>query len=577
MVFLERSDIIFLMSKNHFSKFNLPLFLLLFLLIFLLVPTMSSAQSLSQKVNFTIDPAYDLAGRKELTATLIKITNRLYFYADENWWNKLDETKKREIDEKIYLLATEFEYKIYPNLTNTFGFEPKPGIDGDERITVLIHPMKKEAGGYIKTDDFYPKILSPKSNEREMFYLNTQYIDQPATKSFLAHEFMHLITFNQKEKLKNLEEKIWLAEAYSEYAISFLGYDQPFEGSNLERRVKDFLRNPSDSLTEWKNEAPDYGLVNLFIQYLSDHYGQEVLIESLKSNKIGIDSINFALKKLGFNSDFAKIFQDWTITLLVNDCALGKNYCYLKENLKNLKITPTIYYLPSRTESVLSTFHNISGWSGNWQKILGGNNNLFLEFDGQEGIPIEVPYLLCEDVGKCQVQFLDLNDKNDGQILISNFQNYISLILIPQVHSTTGGAFSWKVSRKKEIEEDGELKAKLLSRIEELKKEIARVQAQIDAILSKKIGTCTFFENNLYFGMLNNPQVRCLQEFLKSQGPEVYPEGLITGNFLSLTRQAVIRFQEKYADEILKPLNLDKGTGFFGSLTRAKANQLLGF
>jgi hypothetical protein len=545
---------------------------------------MAWADYLGQKVNFFVDPTHDLQGREQISATLIKVTNKLYFYADDNWWNKLDFSKREEIDGKIYNLSTEFEYKIYPNLTNTFSFEPKPGIDGDERITVLIKPMKKEAGGYIKTGDFYPRILSPKSNEREMLYLNGKYIDHPLARSFLAHEFMHLITFNQKDKLQNLEEEIWLNEAYSEYAITFLGYDQQFEGSNLQKRVQDFLKNPSDSLTEWKNEAPDYGLVNLFSQYLVDHYGKEILVEALKSDKVGIESINFALKKLGFNFDLAKVFRDWTIAVLVNNCNLGKDYCYLKENLKNLKITPPIYYLPLRAESVLSTFHNVSGWSGNWQKILGGGSTLFLEFDGKEGIPFQVPYLLCDKTEKCQLQFLELNDKNDGQILIQNFQSYNSLILIPQIPLTTGGSFSWKVSSKEKTEEDLELKAKLLVQIEELKRQIAEYQAKIAALSSTKKEPGSFsckepgsFDNNLYFEMRNNQEVVCLQEFLKAQGPEIYPEGLVTGNFLSLTRAAVIRFQEKYVSEILLPLGLEKGTGLFGPLSRTKANEILGY
>ena len=87
---------------------------------------------------------------------------------------------------------------------------------------------------------------------------------------------------------------------------------------------------------------------------------------------------------------------------------------------------------------------------------------------------------------------------------------------------------------------------------------------------------CQKFERDLYYGMRENPEVRCLQEFLKNQGPEIYPEGLVTGNFLTLTQTALIRFQEKYAEEILKPLNLEKGTGYAGQMTRVKINELLG-
>lgn len=76
--------------------------------------------------------------------------------------------------------------------------------------------------------------------------------------------------------------------------------------------------------------------------------------------------------------------------------------------------------------------------------------------------------------------------------------------------------------------------------------------------------------------MMDSQDVRCLQQFLINQGSNIYPEGLITGNFLTLTQTAVIRFQEKYASEILKPLGMERGTGFVGAMTRAKINQLLG-
>ena len=116
----------------------------------------------------------------------------------------------------------------------------------------------------------------------------------------------------------------------------------------------------------------------------------------------------------------------------------------------------------------------------------------------------------------------------------------------------------------------------ILAQIDLLQREIARVQARINAILGKGDGvfSCSSINNNLYFG-LTSQEVRCLQHFLKSQDPEIYPQGLLTGYFGHLTEAAVIRFQERYAEEILTPINLEKGTGFVGEMTREKINELI--
>ena len=119
--------------------------------------------------------------------------------------------------------------------------------------------------------------------------------------------------------------------------------------------------------------------------------------------------------------------------------------------------------------------------------------------------------------------------------------------------------------------------------VEELKSEIVRITALIAQLQSQlaqllaipEIPAGYKFEKTLRYGQKSD-DVKYLQIFLKVQGPEIYPEGLTTGYFGTLTKAAVIKFQEKYASEILTPLGLEKGTGFVGEKTRTKINQLLG-
>lgn len=556
-------------------------------IVFLSLPVFVSADYIGQRVTFFVDPSYDTEGRNQITATLREINSQAYFYVDNSWWDSLDYTGREELVDSLKSLGQEFEEKIYPVLTSTFGSEWSAGIDNDRRITVLIHSMGGEAKGYFNAADEYPTAQAPTSNEREMVYLNAGNIVSPLAKSFLAHEFVHLITFNQKEKIQGVFEETWLNEARAEYAPSLLGYDSEYEGSYLEKRVKNFLENPYDSLTEWRNRIDDYGVANVFVQYLLDHYGKEILVDSLSSEKVGIESLNYALKKNGFGEDFSLIFTQWTIAVLVNDPNLGEKYSYFNPDLQYFHVTPRINFLPFVPESTLSITEMTFNWAGNWHKIVGGKGTLTLEFNGSNEVDFQVPYVVCDE--KCSISVLNLDENQDGQLILSDFgKTYTSLTIIPSIQTKISGfdgfessfPFSWTATivEKTEGEKEAELIQELLVQIDFLQKEIAKIQAQINAILAERgqLVSCQKFENNLYYGLVDNLEVKCLQEFLKAQGPEIYPEGLVTGNFLSLTQGAVIRFQEKYSADILAPLGLEEGTGFLGQKTRVKINQILG-
>lgn len=130
-----------------------------------------------------------------------------------------------------------------------------------------------------------------------------------------------------------------------------------------------------------------------------------------------------------------------------------------------------------------------------------------------------------------------------------------------------------------EIVEDEVVITKPISEmtVTELKAEIVRIGAliaELQAELLKMIGGEGQITMNLKLGD-SNSEVELLQTWL-SKDTEVYPEGIVSGWFGPLTKAAVIRFQEKYFDEVLAPWNFTAGTGYVGSTTRAQLNALYG-
>jgi len=101
-------------------------------------------------------------------------------------------------------------------------------------------------------------------------------------------------------------------------------------------------------------------------------------------------------------------------------------------------------------------------------------------------------------------------------------------------------------------------------------------------VLAASIADCAgvAFTGNLKKGTVGQ-EVKCLQIVLNLNPATVIAKvgagspGKETNEFGKLTSAAVINFQQKYTAEILKPVNLKKGNGFVGKLTRSKLNQIL--
>ena len=558
-------------------------FIFVLVWIILIFPVFAFADNQGQLKTFFVNEDYDFQSRQKIPAVLELASQKAYFYVDQQWYKDLNAEDKLSVDKNLKVLGNEFDQKIYPTLTKTYGTEWTPGIDNDAHVTILFQQMKGRAAGYFRSKDEFKTIQAPQSNQREMIYINAVYLPYDIAKSYIAHEFTHLITFNQKDRLRGISEETWLNELRADYSPTLMGYDSEYQGSNLQQRVKEFILSPSNSLTEWGSQEADYGVVNLFGQYLVEHYGIKTLVDSLHSKEAGIPSLNEAFRKEGYSKDFSQVFTDWTLALFLNNCSLGQQYCFENKNLANLRVAPSLIFLPSTQMTSVSLNYAIKPWAGHWYRIMGGKGNLTVDFKSSDlKANFEIPYVLCNDTQSCIVKFLKIDQNKVGQISLQDFGNkWTSLTLVPSVQTKIQGFDGWESFTRFSIRASMEFqseKNKLIQALENqiavLKAEIAKVQAQITAILKKRI-SLKGLNQNLYFGETGE-QVRYLQEFLKSQGKDVYPEGLVSGFFGPLTKKAVVRFQEKYASEILTPLGLNYGTGFVGQRTRSAINRLLG-
>lgn len=385
---------------------------------FVLTPH-ASADGIGEARTFFVNPKYDDFSRTIIGATLRYVSNRAYFYVDDSYWNEMDLLSRNLLTVNMQELARQFDDVIYPKETQFWGSEPNPGIDGDARITILLENLNPGNGGYFETANLFPRKVVESSNEREMIAVSAESLGGLA-KSFLAHEFQHLISFNQKELLRNTSEDIWLNELRSEYSVTLVGYNDVFDASSLERRLDTFLSDTSDSLTEWPNVPLDYAHVIMFGEYLAEQFGPQILSETLRTDRSGIDSLNNYFLSKGLSDRFSSVFGSWLAADFLNNASLNEDLGYQKQGLNDFRISPKQYALSYPEKYQLN--HSAKPWEGSWHQLnllnVPEGKSLKVDFNGESGFKLW--YL--DNMGN----FGSLTD--GGYIPIKNGLSYITLM-----------------------------------------------------------------------------------------------------------------------------------------------------
>ena len=205
-----------------------------------------------------------------------------------------------------------FENTTYPQITEIFGTEWTPGVDGDPHLYILNASLAL-VGGYYSPSDEYPREIRPVSNEIEAVYINVRYVS-PGTGIYnqvLAHELQHAVHWNADPT-----EETWFNEGLSELAVTLAGYE--------EMSVHIFRRSGPTSLTIWPpgdvGGAENYGAASLFMQYFTEHFGGlEDLRPFLSEQADGIRGLDAYLRSAGYTEQFEDVFRDWGVANLLDE------------------------------------------------------------------------------------------------------------------------------------------------------------------------------------------------------------------------------------------------------------------
>jgi hypothetical protein len=265
------------------------------------------------------------------THSKVWVAQANYSTIDNSGDNKLTQAQARTIAEQFDLI---YQYES-PLFGNEYGggvpnTDPKyGGVDKDPAVHILVYDIgydytpSQTSGvfGFFWAKDWYDQQIlenaqsKVKTNQAELFYIDSFFADTypKAIYSTLAHEFQHMIHFNEKY-IKNQR----LSETWYDEMLSLLAEDViapkigvPVTDKNhpVRNRIPTFLDNyNSTALTEWLSgdEALiSYANVYAFGAYLARNYGGATLIKAIMENTMtNIPSLSAGLAAVTPGMDF---------------------------------------------------------------------------------------------------------------------------------------------------------------------------------------------------------------------------------------------------------------------------------
>ena len=352
-----------------------------------------------------------------ITAQLRHISHRLLVFVDE------DSPPAGFTDSDLVDLATEFDDFAYPTVTRAFGQESD--VDGNGRVVLLLTPgvnrlTAPEYEGFVGGFFFGLDLLKGRtgSNEAEIIYglvpdptgregpVLSRALVMETLPPVLAHEFQHMIHFNQRILVggASSQEALWLSEALAQMAEDLVGMAFAQAGRSHRAylyqvgnwgRARRFLLNPSQ-VSVLASLPPgtlaERGAGWLLLKQLSGQGGQEKLLERVTASTLtGVANLTTAVGR-----SWESLMADWTGALYLDGTGIPVRP-HLQVPGVNLRAALSgfdgSYPLSPRVFGPSSFLHNGSLWSSAPDFFIttppADSGGLALSVAGPEGRPPE--------------------------------------------------------------------------------------------------------------------------------------------------------------------------------------------
>jgi hypothetical protein len=234
-------------------------------------------------------------------------------------------------------LAARFDDAIHPAVIGAFG--TPSDLDANERVIILFTPAVNRltprgssgfVGGFFYGVDLLP--ASTGSNQAEIFYAlvpdpdgifsdaHTKQQVLQAVPAVLAHEFQHMVHFNERVLVRGAagQEALWLSEGLAQMAEELVAraFDaaSDAQGAHLFRagavlRARRYLAGPdtvSLVVTTGQGSLPERGAGFLSLLYLEDQQGTELLGDLTRTTRTGVPNVEFEA-----GIDWPDVLADW--------------------------------------------------------------------------------------------------------------------------------------------------------------------------------------------------------------------------------------------------------------------------